>query len=103
MQERTATTTTFAKKPNKGFTIHLGDTYIGYLVIGEKNVPDATVAEMQKPENMAAILAQSELKVFTDAKTADMSAVEAILAQAKEQAAAQSAKTDGELKELLSN
>jgi len=42
-----ATTTKKAFVPNKGFQIWQGDTYVGYVVIGEKNTPKELVADLQ--------------------------------------------------------
>lgn len=79
MQKRT-TTTAAEKAERKGFTVHVGETYVGYLIIGEKNVPAATLTAMQDPDNMAAILNKADLRPFKEAEDADMSAIDAIIA-----------------------
>jgi len=66
-------------QPNKGFTLHLGDTYLGYIVLGEKNVPAETLAKLQDPANMAKILESAELRPFKEKEDTDMSAVDALL------------------------
>lgn len=67
--------------PNKGFTIMVGDTYVGYLNIGEKKVPVETVKALQKPEVMAAILAKATLEPYNDSDR-DMSGISDIIARA---------------------
>lgn len=62
--ERNQSNNGFVQKQNKGFTIHVGDTYVGHLVINEQRVDPATLANLQKPENMKAILANAELRIF---------------------------------------
>jgi len=69
------------RSKNKGFTVHVGDTYIGYLVIGEKNVPEDTVTALQDPDNMATILAKAELRAFKEPELVDTSSVMDILAK----------------------
>lgn len=80
-------------RDNKGFTVHVGSTYIGYLVIGEKNVSEEFVAKLQQPSNMAALLAKAELKPF-EKKEADVSDAQAVLD-------ALSAETDAALTDAL--
>lgn len=79
-----------ARKQNKGFTVHLGDTYIGHLVINEDRVKPETVEAMQKPEIMAKILAdtQCELRKFVpedEREKRDTSAVDAIIASSDDE------------------
>jgi len=69
--------------PNKGHQIWLGDTYVGYIVIGEKNTPKETVADLQEPDGMAAILSMAELRPFKAAEDRDMSSVQEIIEKAK--------------------
>ena len=64
---------------NKGFTIHVGETYVGYLTIGEKNTPATTVLALQNPDNMKAVLEKAELRPYADKAPADMSSVDAII------------------------
>ena len=73
----------FVQKQNKGFTIHIGETYVGHLVINEDRVDPATLANLQKPENMKAILASAELRVFVakeDRAQRDTSDLDSIMA-----------------------
>lgn len=73
----------FIKKQNKGFTIHVGDTYVGHLVINEDRVNAHTLSEMQKPEVMGKILASAELRKFVPAEeraNRDTSPIDAIIA-----------------------
>ena len=79
----TATNQKKAFTPNKGHQIWLGDVYVGYIVIGEKNTPATTVADLQEVDGMAAVLAMSELRPFKPAEDRDMSSVSDIIAQAK--------------------
>ena len=74
---------TTKRTPNKGFRIWVGDTYIGYLNIGEKNVDPMTVSGLQDPAVMTAILAQAELRPYEDEKPRDMSTVNDIIMGAK--------------------
>jgi len=67
------------QKQNKGFSIFVGDTYVGFLTINEKNVPEETVARLQEPENMRAVLDKAELRKWVPKVPADMSAVTDIL------------------------
>ena len=67
------------QKQNKGFSIFVGDTYVGFLTINEKNVLPETVARLQEPENMKAILGKAELRKWEPKAPADMSAVTDIL------------------------
>jgi len=76
MQNRTNTN----RSQNKGFSIFVGDTYVGFLTINEKNVPAETVANLQKPENMSAILAKAELRVWEEKPPTDMTSVDDIMA-----------------------
>jgi len=69
--------------PNKGFTIMVGDTYIGYLNIGEKKVPAETVKALQNPKVMADILAKATLEPYNDADR-DMSGIAGIIAKAQD-------------------
>jgi len=72
-------------QPNKGFTVHLGETYLGYFVIGEKNVAPEMVAKLQDPVNMAKILSGgAELRPFKEKEDTDMSDVDALLATGTE-------------------
>lgn len=71
------------REQNKGFRIWLGDTYIGYLNIGEKNVDPATVRDLQDPVAMKAILEQADLKPYEADKPRDMSSVKDIILAAK--------------------
>lgn len=82
MQENPLTSTN--KKvftPNKGFTIMVDDTYIGYLNIGEKKVPAETVKALQDPKVMAAILAKATLEPYNQ-DDRDMSGIANIIAGA---------------------
>jgi len=74
------TTNKKAFVPNKGLS---GDTYVGYVVIGEKNTPKETVADLQDSDNMAAVLSMAELRPFKPAEDRDMSSVSEIIAEAK--------------------
>ena len=76
------------RSKNKGFTVHVGDTYIGYLVIGEKNVPEDTVAALQDSSNMKVVLDKAELRPFKEPELVDTTSVMDILATAKEPAPA---------------
>jgi hypothetical protein len=67
--------------PNKGFTIMVGDTYIGYLNIGEKKVPAETVKALQNPKVMADILAKATLEPYSQ-EDRDMSGIADIIANA---------------------
>jgi len=67
--------------PNKGFTIMVGDTYIGYLNIGEKKVPAETVKALQNPKVMADILAKATLEPYNQ-EDRDMSGIADIIAKA---------------------
>ena len=78
-----ATTNKKTFVPNKGFQIWSGDTYVGYVVIGEKNTPKETVADLQDSDNMAAVLSMAELRPFKPAEDRDMSSVSDIIAEAK--------------------
>jgi len=69
------------RSKNKGFTVHVGDQYVGYIVIGEKNVPEDTVVALQEPDNMTAILNSAELRPFKDPELVDTSSVMDILAK----------------------
>jgi len=83
--ERNTQSNSFVKKQNKGFTIHVGDTYVGHLVINEDRVDPATLANLQKPNMMKAILSTAELRKFVppEERTArDTSDLDAIMAQA---------------------
>lgn len=71
-----ASTTT--RTPNKGFRVWVGDTYVGYLNIGEKGVDAATVASLQKPDVMAAVLAKADLRPYDEKR--DTSGIDDILA-----------------------
>lgn len=84
MQENTNPLATSGKKPftpNKGFTIMVDDTYIGYLNIGEKKVPAETVKALQDPAVMAAILAKATLEPYNQ-EDRDMSGIADIIAKA---------------------
>ncbi len=75
----------FIQKQNKGFTVHLGETYIGHIVINEDRVNAHTLAEMQKPAVMAKILADAacELRKFIpkeERANRDTSSVDSIIA-----------------------
>lgn len=70
---------TNARPDNKGFTIHLGDNYIGYVVIGEKNVPEETLKNLQDPVKFSALAAQAEFRPFAEKADTDMSDVDDIL------------------------
>ena len=72
------------RSKNKGFTVHVGDTYIGYLVIGEKNVPEDTIVALQDPANMKTILSSAELRAFKEPELVDTSSVMDILAKKSE-------------------
>lgn len=74
------TTNNQNQKQNKGFTVFVGDTYVGYLTLGEKNVKPDVIAAMQQPENMKAILASAELRPYAEPVDADTSAIESIIA-----------------------
>ena len=81
----------FVQKQNKGFTVHLGETYIGHIVINEDRVDAHTLTEMQKPEVMAKILADGscELRKFIpkeERQNRDTSAVDNIIASVAEDA-----------------
>ncbi len=71
--------------PNKGFTIHVGDTYIGFLTVAEFNkqgkrvMPEHTAENMQKPENMAALLSKAELRPYKPVEEADTASVDEIM------------------------
>ena len=67
--------------PNKGFTIMVGDTYIGYLNIGEKKVPAETVKALQNPKVRADILAKATLEPYSQ-EDRDMSGIAGIIANA---------------------
>lgn len=69
--------------PNKGFQIWNGDTYVGYVVIGEKNTPKETVKALQNADNMAAVLAMAELRVFKIPEDRDTTNVMEIIEAAK--------------------
>lgn len=69
--------------PNKGHQIWAGDTYVGYIVIGEKNTPADVVTNLQEPDSMAAILAMAELRPFKAAEDRDMTSVQDIIEKAK--------------------
>jgi len=64
---------------NKGFTVHVGETYVGYLVINEKNVPAKTLENLQVPTNMAAVLGKAELRPFVEKADSDMSDIDALM------------------------
>jgi len=84
MQDNNPLGTTNQKKaftPNKGFTIMVGDTYIGYLNIGEKKVPAETVKALQNPKVMADILAKATLEPYSQ-EDRDMSGIADIIASA---------------------
>ena len=76
-----AATNKKAFTPNKGFTIMVGDTYIGYLNIGEKKVPAATIKALQNPKVMADILAKATLEPYSQVDR-DMSGFADIIANA---------------------
>lgn len=65
--------------PNKGFTLHLDQTYVGFLTISDK-VPEATAIAMQDPETMKAILEQVELRPYAPKESQDVSGINAIIA-----------------------
>lgn len=71
------------RAPNKGFKIWVGDTYIGYLNIGEKNTPPKDVESLQKPAVMKAILAKATLKAYEPDVARDMSGVSDIITTAE--------------------
>lgn len=70
---------TTIRKNNKGFTIHVGENYVGYIVIGENKVPEDAVVKLQDPRNMLAVLAKAELRPFAPAKDNDTDYLDAIL------------------------
>lgn len=79
----------FAQRQNKGFTIHLGDEYVGHLVINEDRVNPKTVAQLQKPEIMKTVLASVELRPFVPKEERgyrDTSGLEALINSADEEA-----------------
>ena len=67
------------RKDNKGFTIHAGENYVGYIVIGENKVPEDALVKLQNPTTMAKILANAELRPFAKATDNDVSYIDAIL------------------------
>ena len=69
------------QKNNKGFTLHIGETYIGFLTIADK-VPEVTASAMQDPAVMKAMLEQAELRPYAPKESQDMSGVNAIIAAA---------------------
>jgi len=85
MQDNNPLATTNKKPfvPNKGFQIWSGDTYVGYVVIGEKNTPKETVEALQQADNMAAVLAMAELRAFKPAEDRDTTSVMDIIGAAK--------------------
>lgn len=70
---------TNTRQPNKGFRVWVGDTYVGYLNIGEKGVAVETIKSLQNPEVMAKVLAKAELRPYTE--TRDTADVDAIITQ----------------------
>ena len=78
------------RKQNKGFTIHLGDDYVGYLVIGEKNVSPEQIGALQNPVNMKAVLAQGELREFAEPEQKTSSSIMDVIAKASAPAPSES-------------
>lgn len=62
---------------NHGFTLHMGDTYIGFLTINEKNVDPAVVETLQDPDNMLKLIVSDgfELRPYKQRENTDMSDV----------------------------
>lgn len=73
---------------NKGFTIHVDDTYVGFLTIGEKNVPAATVKALQEADNMKAVLAKADLRPYQEKPDVDTKGVMDIIGEANKPAEA---------------
>lgn len=100
--ERSNTVNSFVKPHNKGFTIHLGDEYVGHLTINEDRVAPATVANLQKPEIMKMILAEAELRKYVpkeERANRNTSAMDSIIAKAN--APAEVDDIDSELADLI--
>ncbi len=73
------TKTNIKYKDNKGFTIHNGEEYIGFLILNEKQVSPEFVKSLQNPEVMKAIIAQAELRVFAPKEDKVLSSTQAII------------------------
>lgn len=81
MEQMNESSGKFLKK-NKGFSIYVGDNYVGYIVINETKIPQESIAKLLVPENMKTVLASAELRVFSD-KEKDTSYLDDILGASK--------------------
>ena len=76
-----------ANSENKGYSLFVGGTYIGFLNIAEftgsgrarkRNLPEATVANMEVEANMKALLDQADFKLkvpHVEADTTDLDSI----------------------------
>lgn len=104
MERSNNNSNTLIRKQNKGFTVHVGEEYVGHFVINEDRVAPETIANLQKPEIMKSVLAEAELRAFVseaDRPKRDTSAIDAIIGKATAPAPADDADTDAELAEIL--
>lgn len=95
--ERSNNNTGFIQKQNKGFTIHLGDEYVGHLVINEDRISPQTIANLQKPAVMKMVLAEAELRKFVpkeERENRDTSGIDSIIAKATAEESVESAEPE---------
>ncbi len=79
---------TSGKPQNRGFTLHMGDTYLGFLTIGEfdrngkRVIKQNTADGMATPEGMQRLLDSGaiELRPYAEKEVADTSDIDSILA-----------------------
>jgi len=68
------------RAPNKGFTFHIGKTYLGFITIADDKLPPETVAELTDPETMKGVISNAELRPYKAKEAQDTTDVMDVIA-----------------------
>jgi hypothetical protein len=73
----------------KGFTIHVGNDYLGYIHLNDDNVDEAVLEQLLNPANFKLVIAGAELRAFKKKEVNQLSDVTALLAGLQEEKASE--------------